>query len=52
MANVTLIDQIDKIKAVETVTEKHKLIYEWVKTGKLSFKDYMQLTREVELLLI
>lgn len=52
MANVTLIEQIEKIKSAETVTDKQKLIYEWVKIGKLSFKDYMQLTKGVELRLI
>jgi len=36
-------DKLDKINALQFPYEKRKLIYEWVKTGKVSLQQFLEL---------
>jgi hypothetical protein len=43
MASTTKKDRIEKINALKFNYEKRKLIYEWVKTNKLSLQEFLEL---------
>jgi hypothetical protein len=36
-------DKVEKLNALSLAAAKHKLIYEWVKTGTITFSEYLQL---------
>tara|TARA_R110000868_G_scaffold243769_1_gene499769 strand:+ start:390 stop:530 length:141 start_codon:yes stop_codon:yes gene_type:complete len=36
-------EKIDKVNALEFPYEKRKLIYEWVKTSKVSLQQFLEL---------
>jgi hypothetical protein len=36
-------DKVDKINALQFPYEKRKLIYEWVKTSKVSLQQFLEL---------
>jgi polyhydroxyalkanoate synthesis regulator phasin len=36
-------DKIEKLNTLQFKYEKHKLIYEWVKTGKITLQQFLEL---------
>jgi len=44
MASQTKQDRIQKLNTLNLHSEKYKLIYEWTKTGKLQFQEFLELT--------
>jgi polyhydroxyalkanoate synthesis regulator phasin len=44
----TKIDRTEKLNALSLNSEKYKLIYEWVKTGKLPLKEFLELIEELK----
>jgi hypothetical protein len=43
MASATIKDRTEKINALKFNYEKRKLIYEWVKTDKISLQEFLEL---------
>lgn len=44
----TKIDRTEKLNALSLNSEKYKLIYEWVKTGKLPLKEFLELIESLK----
>jgi len=44
----TKIERKEKLNYLTLLSEKCKLIYEWVKTGKISLQEYSELIQELK----
>lgn len=43
MSNKTFKELVDTVLSRDSKSEQHKLIYQWVKTGKITFSVYKEL---------